>query len=183
MKKLLLSALMIASLCGCSQQEVSEETEFEQWRSTVLNVQCAAIVTVSQENTVAQYEQSCEYEQGVCSVMITAPENIAGIHASRTGADTQIEYDGLLLSLGEVGAMTAINAIPTVIDGIVGAHLELCYNENDGETELICAVLGLDDENKIQVWLDAESLCPTYAELLQNGRAGIKLEFTKWDLI
>ncbi len=59
------------------------------------------MVTLSQGDLAASYELQCSYTPEACSVEILSPELIRASTASRRDGQTRLEFDGLILDLGE----------------------------------------------------------------------------------
>lgn len=182
MKKLLLPILMMLVLSACDNEEVETDEKFIAWRDSIGNISCTAIITISNETAVAEYELLCDYSSDNCTVTVLSPEDIAGITASRTGDETAIEYDGLMLSLGSLDDFSPINALPSMIDAIKSAHLELAYEEENEGVLINVFELSLDDENKIRLWCIAETMTPIHTEFENKGYTGIKAEIINWNL-
>ncbi|MGE4354460.1 MAG: hypothetical protein AB7D36_10315 [Oscillospiraceae bacterium] len=181
MKRAILPALMIALLCACGSTGETE-TKFTQWREDISSVELCAVVTTTQGDSAAEYELSCSYSPETCTVEIIAPESLAGVTASRSGDETELEYDGLILSLGAMDGITPINALPELLDAIINGHLELSYEEPDGDDTLIAAELTLGDTVTVRLWLEPEQMTPLRAAFESDGNGDIKAEITKWNI-
>lgn len=182
MKRVIIPALMLSLLCACGGHSEGTDTEFQNWANTVQSVGCAATVTMTQNEETAEFELNCEYTEDESSVNILAPESLTGISASRKDSETQLEYDGLILSLGELGGVTPASALPVLIDTIRSGHVQLCYTEYSDDVELLVAQIIAAEDLTAHVWLHRETMTPLRAEFESDGVVGIKLVITDWTL-
>ena len=181
MKRAILPALMIVLLSACVTKGATE-ADFKQWRDSINSVDLCATVTITQGDSAADYDLSCSYSPESCILEIISPETLAGVTASRSAKETQIEYDGLILSLGEMDGVSPINALPQLIDAIIEGHLEMCYLESVDEEKLIAAQLTIGDATTVHLWLEPESMTPVRAEFESGGNADIKAIITQWNI-
>jgi hypothetical protein len=180
MKRAVLSVLMTALLCACSSSEKLEK-DFEEWRGALDGkVSITARLTVSQDELVSGYElQYTETDEG-CSVELLSPESIRGVTASKKGDDTQLEYDGLILSLGDFGGVSPVNAMPMLMETLRKGYVELCYTEEYDSEELLCVQFAPENGMTVRLWL-SEGGTPQCAELEAEDIAGIKIAITDWN--
>lgn len=179
MKRVIVSALMIILLCACAGQENAEEN-FNEWREQISGVDVSATVTVTQEKLAAQYELGCAYSPEECSVEILSPESLRGVTASQKGEDTQLEYDGLILSLGEIDGVSPVNALQKLVDTIRLGYVELCYTEPSGDAQLLVVQFAPEGDTTVRLWL-SEDMVPISADFESDGIAGIKLSINEWN--
>lgn len=178
MKRAILPALMIALLCACSSAEKQEE-EFDAWRQTLNAASAMALVTISQDGLAAEYELKCDWTPEESRVEVLAPEVIAGVTASRSGADTRLEYDGLILSLGQLGEISPVSALPALMDTIRTGYVELCYTEHAEDGDLLAVEFSPENGLIVRLWLD-EDMVPVCADFSADGIAEIKITVSDW---
>ena len=180
MKRTALPVVAILLLCACSSSE-KLEADFDSWRAGVENVSVAAVVTVSQDELASEYKLQCTYTPEKTVVEILTPEELKGITATRTDSDTQLEFDDLILSLGEVNGLSPVNALPRLVDTIRNGYLSVCYTEKYDNITLLAAEFAPEDEVSIRVWLNEDKV-PIRADFVSDTYAGIKIEITDWNL-
>jgi len=180
MKRAILPALMIALLCACSSPEELEEN-FNHWRHEVENVSLRAQVTISHDEHVGEYELGCDYSPEETVIEILAPENLKGIKATKRGEDTQLEYDDLIVSLGEVDGITPATAVPMLLDTIREGYVDMCYTEKANDDELLAVQFSPENGVTIHLWLTNDNV-PLSAEFESDSQAGIKIAITDWNL-
>jgi len=178
---LFLLALMMTLLAGCASPEETKD-EFNAWRQTIENVDCTALVTLSQGKLAAAYELKCSYTPETCTVEILAPERIRGVTASRGGGQTRLEYDGLILDLGEQDSVSPISALPALIELLRTGYVDRVAEEPDGKTALLAVQFAPVENTVVRLWLKNDHT-PVRADFVgTDGLAGIKIEITDWNV-
>ena len=180
MKRAILPILMMALLCACGSTGGQKE-KFESWRQELDSVSVTALVTISQEQQTASYELRCDWTPESSRVEVLSPETIAGVTASRTGGDTRLEYDGLILGLGELGDISPVSALPELLDAIHGGYAELCYEETMGDEKGMGVQFSPDNGVTVRLWLDKQ-MRPVHADFSQDGSADITVSVTDWSM-
>ena len=180
MKRGILFILMIGLLCACAPSEKQEE-EFCHWRQTLNAVSVTAEVSICQNKQAGTYTLQCDWTPEESHVEVLSPEAIAGVTASRTNENTQLEYDGLLLSLGELSGITPVSAVPELLDRICSGYIELCYTEA-ADRGSITAVQFVEEQGiTLRLWMDS-NMCPIRADFTQDKNAEIAISITEWNI-
>ena len=179
MKRGILFILMIGLLCACAPSEKQKE-EFCQWRQTLNTVSVTAEVSICQKEQAGTYTLQCAWTPEESYVEVLSPEAIAGVAASRTSKNTQLEYDGLMLSLGDLSGITPVNAIPELLDRICSGYIELCYTE-DADGSITAVQFAEEQGITLRLWLDS-NMCPIRADFTQDKNAEITISITKWNI-
>ena len=178
MRRAVLSVLTIILLCSCAGESDDCEKRFSEWRGGVQNVSCTAQLTMSHGDMAADFELQCTYTPEECSVEILEPELIAGVRASRGPAGESIEFDGLILGIGDTDTLSPMSALPQLCDAIRLGHVLRCWEEEDG---LTAVHLSEEDGVTLHLWLD-ENMTPVRADFEYGGEAVIKLAISDWRL-
>lgn len=186
MKRVLPVLMIIALLlAGCGDSEKLED-ELEKARESWSAAEClslTAAVTAELSGSVFECTLRCSRSGEETVVEVIAPELIAGISARIDADGSELEYDGLILTLGDAmkGEVSPVTAMPTILNALLEGHVTGIWCESEGEKELIAAECYVSDTEYVKLWFD-ESFVPLCSELVSGGRAVVKCtiqEFTK----
>jgi len=180
MKKTVLPVFAILLLCACSSSEKLEEN-FESWRTGLEKVSATAVVTISVGEQASEYELKCDYNPEKTVVEIISPENLKGVAATRGEKDTQLEFDGLILELGEINGISPVNTLPHLIDTLRKGYVSGCSTEKYGDDVLLSVEFSPQAGVGVRVWLNEDNI-PVRADFVSDTYAGIKIEITDWNL-
>lgn len=179
---LMIIALLLAG-CGESEKlkEGLEEAR-ENW-AAAQSISFTAAVTAELSGSVFECTLRCSRSGEETVVEVLAPEIIAGISARIGSEGAELEYDGLILALGDAvkGEVSPVNAMPTVLSALLEGHVTGIWRESEGEKALIAAECYVSDSEYVKLWLD-ENWIPVYSELVSGGKAVVKCtieEFTE----
>ena len=185
MRQAIALVLMIALLLtGCSA--ASGDTErFAAFRGTVAaagEISARAVVVADFGDKVHSYTLQYTQNADGVRVEILEPELLRGITARVDGADTHLEFDGLILDTGELDGdgLTPMSALPAIVESIRSGHVESNWREKDGDNVSLVFEVMITDETSQNLWLDAGSMLPQKAELLSGGRVVITCQFQAW---
>lgn len=178
MRKHTVAALLILSLllagCAAGGDEADVEAIRAQLDGTA--VTCEAEVTAFFEDETETFTLSCaETDEGPI-VTVLEPELISGVTA-RVTAEGELRFDGLVLPLCGQDGVSALSALPALIDHLRGAHLDLAWREGDA----LAAQLISDDDTALRVWFSPEGV-PAAAEMLVRGETAVRCTVTKWNM-
>lgn len=181
MRKGVISALMMTLLLltGCGRREAKLENEFAAFRQSVQNarsIQAQTRLSCDSGETVSQYGLSLSYDGSEVRVTVTEPELIAGITAVVENGGGRLEYEGVMLGVGELAGMTPVAALPEMLEGMAYGYKELLWREDD----YLVARLWLDDEHVMTLWL-SQGL-PVCAEIAAGGQTLMTCRFESWTM-
>ena len=181
MRKTWISALMMTLLLltGCGRREAKLENEFAAFRDGVKSaqsIQAQVQLSCDSGSVVSQYGLSLDYDGSRVRVTITEPELIAGISAVVENGEGRLEYEGVMLGVGELAGMTPAAALPEMLEGMAYGYKELLWRE----AGYLVARLWLDDENVMTLWLsEGQPLC---AEIAAGGQTLMTCRFDGWTM-
>ena len=173
MRRFLLPALMISLLlsgCGCSGAEEKLRAQRDRFAAAEeLTFTAEATANLGQEAFSCTMECRCTPEE--LTMVLTAPESLAGVRTRIADGETVLEYGELSLGIGaaQTDALSPVSGVQLLTEALRGGFVERCRTERDGETELIAAELYAADDTALTVWYDAETLCPQYCEFFRDG--------------
>jgi len=172
-RKLILPVLMITLLLtACGGAAAEREIEARRDAYAAADMLCfTARVRADVGDTVFRCTLSCEAGREETEVRVVEPELIAGVTARLRSGETELAYDGVRLSVGDLTAagLPPLAAAPLLAQALRGGHVVRAWREKDGDRALYAAELFFSDEWELTVWFDAETLTPLRGEFSKNG--------------
>ena len=171
MKKRILVPLLCAALLltGCGES-TSDAAEIQRQYGLIATAVMEAEVTFHNRGEERCFTLLCDYTPRESTVTVTAPETVAGISAVVTGEEMSLQYGGESFSVGDVGPVNPIAALPQLLRALGGGYL---LEQGRESLEYIpCYRLVLDTDfgaAVCTVWIDEETLLPRYAEFAVDG--------------
>lgn len=181
MKRTVICTLMITlmlALCGCGGGEEARYEEFRQRLAAANELGFTARLSAEFTEKTESFTLSFFKDSEGCTVEILEPEIVRGIKAHVDADGTRLEYDGVILDVGKVteSGLTPMSALPELMRALSEAHLVSAVSE---DTRL-CVTLEPEDELIIKLWLDADTLCPTNAEMIFEGVSVVFADIDDW---
>ncbi len=188
MRRVIVPALMIMALllCGCGESDRLEkgfDEAREKWRA-------AEELSFTADVTAELYESSFE-----CSLLCTrsgdetlvevlAPENISGIKARLKKGEAQIEFDNIILAIGDPmkGEVSPLGAVALIMSALLESPASQFWKEKQQERDLAVTELYISENQYARLWFLKENYSLVHAELVSDGRAVVKckiVDFTK----
>ena len=150
--------------CGSTTQKRLESycERFAESQSMTMTAKLQADFGETLENYMLQYSFDGQQWQ----VLVTEPDFVSGITARITKDTSELEYDGVILSTGDLtgNGIVPISAIPFVHETVSVGMLDCVWEENDK----VAATYIYDDAVSVSVWFDGAGML-TAAELAENG--------------
>ena len=121
-----------------------------------------------------RYERDSDGE----TVTVRQPETIAGLRARVREGATSLEFDSLILDTGPLDdyGLTPMTALPLLAEMLAAGHLDSWSREDGG----LCLELVRDDRLRARVWVTADTLTPTGAQLISDGRVTVDCTIEDW---
>ena len=127
-------------------------------------------------------------KEGETVLVITAPELLAGITARIADGETVLEYDGAGLSLGLLDGrgLTAVSAVPWLMDQIASGYMAKCAWA--GENKELLQITFRDPEaeagrgTEFRVAFDRETFALNGAEVSVNGASVLTVAFRNFTM-
>lgn len=151
---------------------------------------CAATaqVTADYGQRVYEYTLSVSWQRdGETVLKVLSPESIAGLTARVRDGSASLEYDGASLETGPLDGqgLSPMEAIPGLLEAVCSGYIAECDFETEGESALlwICCRDPNGSPGKgteTAFWFDADTHALRRTELLSDGRAVLRCEWTEF---
>ena len=187
------SLMMILLLSGCKGGgETTPETAALTLRDTYKDLagwSSTVDITAEVGNKVFDFTLDASWEkEGETVLTITAPELLAGITARIADGETMLEYDGAGLSLGLLDGrgLTAVSAVPWVMEQIGSGYMAKCAWA--GENKELLQITFRDPEaeankgTEFRITFDRETLALNGAEVSVDGASVLTAAFRNFTM-
>lgn len=185
MRKGIVSALMITLLLlpGCGEREQRLQDGFDELRAAVTaaeHITFQAELTADYGAVTEDYTLKAAYDGQQTQIEVLAPELIAGIKATALRGETTVSYEGVELGAGPLDeeGLTAMSALPVMLDAMASAYVELLWWEDN----FITARLYVGEQSVLTLWLDSWTHAPVAAEVATDGRTVIRCTISDWQI-
>lgn len=177
---LILLTISLLMLSGCSG---GEEDAFLKFAETVANAESVSFnghVTAEYSNITAQFDMAFTESNGEALIEVLKPEIISGVKARVKDGETSLEYEGVMLDLGNVGDtwLSPMSSLPIMFRAIKDGHLDLAWDEDD----MLVVRLIPEDDLTVTLWLDTESMTPKTAEITYKEKTAAYIEISNWEV-
>ena len=178
-------ALMISlvTLTGCFPAGESDRESFKSYRDSINNISMTADLRADYGETISDFTlQYTEYDDSR-KVEVLEPQLISGVGVTISNDGSSLEYDGIILSVGELDSEGAspITVLPTLADALRKWHLSDLRLEDYNDLRLLKAELS-NMNNKAAVFLFNEDMAPVSAELIIEDRVVAYCKITSWNM-
>lgn len=187
--------LPLLLLTACAGGRVSEAEELtNRTRTAYLELTaCAGSASVTADYGLRVYDYALDFtyqREGETVLILTAPEDVAGVTATIAQGETGLEFDGVAVETGPVdpSGLSPLDAIPALLRYAREGYVAECALEGEegGKTELhlLCRdpEKGPGEGLECELWLDGESLALLRGELSQGGLTVIQCAFSDWTM-
>ncbi len=182
------AALMITALFlgGCSDEE-RLQSRLDERRQEIADseyVGFRADVCVELTDSVFDCVLQVERSDGEIVVEAIEPEIIAGIRARVSDGETAIEYEDLILVIGDtvLGEVSPVAAMLPVLEAMQSSYADMVWAETQGQTGLLAAQCYVSEDEYIRIWFASENMTPVNAELVSGGRVVVKCRIEDFTL-
>lgn len=178
MKRVVLPVLMTALLlCACGGSGGAER-RFDEAREALAaseRISFTAEVGADLGDSRFEFTAECTRSDGETEVRITSPDIISGVTARMGELGSQLEYDGLILSVGDLTetGISPVSSVPIIIDALLGGFASEVWSEG----EYTVARIYVDDSADALIWLDADMI-PVRGEIVSGSVAVAQCSIT-----
>jgi outer membrane lipoprotein-sorting protein len=188
----MISLLFLVSLCGCVGEQEDNNLTLQLRADFLSRTGCSGTMDLTADYGQRVYEYTVDFSEtkkGGLSMVITAPEEVAGITAHITDGQTALEYDGVQLETGPLNrdGLSPMDALPAFFTAMESGYIAETGSEMLGETEVLrvcCRDPELDPGQGLEmiVWFDKAQKTLLRGEVRSEGSAVIQCEFSAFNL-
>ncbi len=189
-----MTALLLAALlCGCGGENGGNQQTLALREAFLSMESCSGSMEVTADYGQRVYEYTVEFSgdgNGGMNLVLTAPEEVAGITAHIAQGQTALEFDGVALETGPLNqeGLSPLDALPAFVAAMQTGYLAESGSEWMGETEVLRLVFREPDRNPGQgmetvLWFDKEGGSLRQGELRSDGYTVVRCGFPSFALI
>lgn len=181
MRRAVFALMMTLLFLGGCRGEQDEEV-YERWRQSLIGAKIFfdAEISVLAEAEQTVYAVHVRHDAAETELTLTAPANLAGISLRCRSGEAELCYDGLILSIGRLGAAgdDPCSAVPRMMEALASSRLMRTWREG----EYLAAELPLGEERTIRLWLERETMTPFRMEATENGQCVVFCNIKNWTM-
>ena len=188
----MISLLLLCLLCGCTGADSNNDLTLELRSDFLSREGCSGVMELTADYGQRVYAYTVEFDGTVkdgMSLVITAPEEVAGITANIREGQTYLEYDGVRLETGPVNeeGLSPLDALPTFLTAMESGYIAETGSEMMGETEVLricCRDPETDPGQGLEtvLWFDKAQKTLLRGEVRSDGFTVIQCEFSAFIL-
>ena len=184
--------LLLCLLCGCTGADSNNDLTLELRSDFLSREGCSGVMELTADYGQRVYAYTVEFDGTVkdgMTLVITAPEEVAGITANIREGQTYLEYDGVRLETGPVNeeGLSPLDALPTFLTAMESGYIAETGSEMMGETEVLricCRDPETDPGQGLEtvLWFDKAQKTLLRGEVRSDGFTVIQCEFSAFIL-
>ena len=188
----MISLLLLCLLCGCTGTDSDNNLTLELRSDFLSREGCSGVMELTADYGQRVYAYTVEFDGTVkdgMTLVITAPEEVAGITANIREGQTYLEYDGVRLETGPVNeeGLSPLDALPTFLTAMESGYIAETGSEMMGETEVLricCRDPETDPGQGLEtvLWFDKAQKTLLRGEVRSDGFTVIQCEFSAFIL-
>ncbi len=188
----MISLLLLCLLCGCTGADSNNDLTLELRSDFLSREGCSGVMELTADYGQRVYAYTVEFDGTVkdgMTLVITAPEEVAGITANIREGQTYLEYDGVRLETGPVNeeGLSPLDALPTFLTAMESGYIAETGSEIMGETEVLricCRDPETDPGQGLEtvLWFDKAQKTLLRGEVRSDGFTVIQCEFSAFIL-
>lgn len=189
----MIALLLAAALCGCGAENDDNKLTLDLREEFISMESCTGSMAVTADYGDRVYEYTVEFSgdgNGGMNLVLTAPEELAGITAHITQGQTALEFDGLALETGPLNqdGLSPLDALPAFLEAMSSGYLAESGSEMLDESEVLRLVFREPERSPGQgletvLWFDKEGQTLRQGELRSDGYTVVRCEFASFTLI
>lgn len=187
------SLLAAVLLCGCTGEQEDNDLTLQLQKAFLSRAGCAGTMEITADygQRVYSYTVTFSEETGKgLSMVLTAPEEVAGITATLEEGQTFLQFDGVCLQTGPLNAdgLSPLDALPACLAAMESGFVAETGREQLGETEAL-RLCFRDPERpagqglETVLWFDRAQKTLLRGELRSDGTMVVRCEFSDFHII
>jgi outer membrane lipoprotein-sorting protein len=189
----MMTLLLTMALCGCVSAE--EESDLTlQLRSDFLAMEgCTGTVTLTADYGQRVYEYTAEFsgtEKEGYTIVLTSPEEVAGITALIQSGQTYLTYDDIRLETGPLDdqGLSPLDALPALVRAMQTGYIAETGSELLGDTDTLRLCCRDPDQPagkglETVLWFDKAGKTLVQGELRLDGATAVRCAFSSFTLL
>jgi outer membrane lipoprotein-sorting protein len=189
----MMTLLLTMALCGCVSSE--EESNLTlQLRSDFLAMEgCTGAVTLTADYGQRVYEYTAEFsgtEKEGYTIVLTSPEEVAGITALIQSGQTYLTYDDIRLETGPLDdqGLSPLDALPALVRAMQTGYIAETGSELLGDTDTLRLCCRDPDQPagkglETVLWFDKAGKTLVQGELRLDGATAVRCAFSSFTLL
>lgn len=189
----MMTLLLTMALCGCVSSE--EESDLTlQLRSDFLAMEgCTGAVTLTADYGQRVYEYTAEFsgtEKEGYTIVLTSPEEVAGITALIQSGQTYLTYDDIRLETGPLDdqGLSPLDALPALVKAMQTGYIAETGSELLGDTDTLRLCCRDPDQPagkglETVLWFDKAGKTLVQGELRLDGATAVRCAFSSFTLL
>lgn len=184
--------LLLVSLCGCVGEQSDNDLTLQLRADFLSREGCSGSMDLTADYGQRVYEYTVEFsgtKKDGTTMVITAPEEVAGITAQIAEGQTFLEYDGVQLETGPLNGdgLSPLDALPAFLTAMESGYIAETGSEMLGGTEVLricCRDPELDPGQGLEtvLWFDKAQKTLLQGEVRSDGTTVIRCEFSAFIL-
>lgn len=180
MKRTVTIFLLLTLLCGCAAPK--PEDIAEDVRNTVSGagqISMVADILADYGSRAYQFRLRLNSQENGWRIEVIEPENIKGLTATFNTGSSTLEYDGVILDVGDldISGLSPMNCLPTIIDAWLNGHVEEAIRYEDNGVQLVSISYIISDSTAVTTVFEENKFLPAKAEISVDGYTVISCTF------
>jgi hypothetical protein len=174
--------LLILIFSSCSPARSGGEQLALDIRTALLKaskLDLTAAVTADYGDRVYRFTFSFSGNADKGELLVTAPEELAGLKATVSVSGGTISYDGAELDTGPLtgDGLSPAEAVPVLISQWQSGYITGCNYETLGDAKTLAMTTAVSETVSQRTWFDVKTRLPIRAELSAGGKMVISAAF------
>lgn len=189
----MMTLLLTLALCGCGSGESGNDLALALRTDFLAMEGCAGSMEVTADYGERVYEYTVEFSgnqtQGL-DLVLTAPEEVAGITAHVAQGQTALEFDGLVLETGPLNenGLSPLDALPTFLTAMQSGYIAETGEETMDEQAFLRLTFREPEKPagkglESVLWFEQETKTLRKGELRSDGRMVVRCDFSSFTLV